>query len=170
MGLAESITLRDLESYRTYFEGLTASAQFLDFFAYTEDDFEKQSSNPSRAGWCLMLLPYTNDIRDNQHSQIMGYVRGSFIIAKKKTDERKWWTIEEQAEKKAWKVVGKMRRDKREGLLITHLENFNCQPIDPSLVGEFYGVIVTFNFEIPLNEAMKYIEADWNPPTPEPEP
>ncbi len=166
MGLAESITLKDLESYRTYFEGITTEAQFLNFFAYTEEDFEKQSSNAARAGWCLMLLPYVNDIRDNQHDQVMGYVRGSFIIAKKKTNEPKWWTIEEIAEARAWKVIGKMRRDKREGLLITHLENFNCQPIDPTLVGEFFGVIVTFNFQIPLNAALKYIESDWTTPTP----
>lgn len=164
MGLAETIELKDLATYRSYFEGITTTATFLDFFAYTEEDFEKQSSNPARGGWCMILLPCESDIRDNQADQVMGYVRGHFIISKKKTGETKWWTIEEEAEKYARKIVGKIRRDKRAGKLITHLENFSIQSIDPSMVAELYGVIVGFNFQQPLNESMKYIESDWTTP------
>lgn len=160
--LEDQILITGFESYRSYFQALTTDAKFLDFFSYTPDEFEKASSNPARSGWCMILEPYESDVRDNNASQLMQYCRGMFIIAKKKTNELKWFALEEQAEIKAKKIIGRIKHDKREGVLLTQLSNFTLQTIDPMTVSDYYGVVVSFSFEIPINAASVYTESDWN--------
>ena len=77
--------LADLESYKSYFEQLASQATFIDFFAYTKEDFDKSSSNKGRGGWCLILEPYTAGIKDNGADSVLSYNKGMFVIAKKKT-------------------------------------------------------------------------------------
>lgn len=163
MTAADQIVLTDLKTYREYFEGLATKAKFLNYFAYTGDEFEKDSSNPARTGWVMILEPYKVPVRDNQADNVMGSPEGMFIIAKKKTrDILKFWEIEEQAEVYARKIIGVMRKNVRDGKLLTTLENFRYEPIDPMAVAEYFGIVVTFNFQFPLNKALKYDAADWS--------
>lgn len=162
MSYASQIILNNFTTYQKYFSDLVTKATFLDFYAYTVEDFEKESSNPLRKGWCFILEPYQTDIRDNQHDNVMGFCRGQFIIAKKQTDEKKWHTIEEGAEDKARKIIGRLRHDHRQLKIITRLENFKLQPIHPMAVAEYYGVVVDFEFINPLTGAIKYIPTDWS--------
>lgn len=164
MSYADQIILNSFSTYQSYFAGLVSEAKFLDFYAYTVEDFEKESSNPLRKGWCFILEPYQADIRDNQADNVMGFCRGQFIIAKKKTSEAKWHTIEAEAEVRARKIVGRLRHDHRLLKVITHITNFKLQPIHPMAVAEYFGVVVDFDFMNPLNTAIKYLPEDWNTP------
>lgn len=159
--LADSIQLTDYASYRSYFQGLADSAKYLDFFAYTQDEFEKESSNPARGGWVMILEPYKAEVTDNKASQVMESSQGMFVIAKKKTTELKSYLIEEGAQARARKVIGKMKRDYREGILLTETQNITVDTIDPMVVAEYYGVVVGFRFQIPLNAAIAYDPDDY---------
>lgn len=154
--------LTDLQSYKTYFETLADQATFLDFFAYTKEDFEKASSNKGRNGWCLILEPYTAGIKDNGADSVLSYNKGYFVIAKKKTNELKPILIENQAQIRAHKILGRMRRDRREQILATPFENFSLDVISPLAAAGYFGVVVQFNFYYSINQEMKFNADDWN--------
>jgi hypothetical protein len=168
-----SFELNNLKSYREYFQHLVSEATFLDFFAYTKTDFENSSSNPNRSGWCFILEPYTTTIRDNEADSVVSYPRGMFVITRKKTSQLKHWEIEETAQLYAHKVIGRMRRDRREYRLRCEFSNFSVETIEPIGLAGYYGVIVQFQFFYPINADMKYLAEDWEQapaPAPDPEP
>lgn len=153
--------LNNLDEYRAYFDQITREAVFLNFFAYTKSDFEKASSSEERNGWCLILEPYTTSIIDNEADSVLSYPRGMFVITKKKTTEIKHWTIEDQAQTYAHKIIGRMRRDRNANLILTEFSNFSVETIDPIGLAGYFGVIVQFNFYFPINKEMKFDAADW---------
>jgi hypothetical protein len=153
--------LNNLDEYRTYFENLVLEATFLNFFAYTKTDFEKSSADSARNGWCFILEPYTASIIDNEADSVISYPRGMFVITKKKTTEIKHWTIEDQAQTYAHKIIGRMRRDRNNNIILTEFSNFSIETIDPIGLAGYHGVIVQFNFYYPINKEMKYMQEDW---------
>jgi hypothetical protein len=154
--------LTKLTEYRAYFEQIKDEAVFLNFFAYTKDQFDKASSDANRGGWCLILEPYSASITDNGADSVIARKQGLFVIAKKKTDELNQHVIEGIAENYAYKVLGRMRRDRREKKLETTFENFDLTAINPMTTSEYYGVAVTFDYYHPVNKDMMFLEADWD--------
>lgn len=155
------ITLTNYTEYRKYFEDLTAEAMFLDFFAYTKQEFDKSGSK-DRNGWCLVLEPYTSMVKDNGADSILAYKKAMLVIVRKKTNELKAWEIEDQAEILAHKIIGRMRRDRKEIKLRTPMENFSIDPIEPMAAAGYFGVMLQFDFYHPINSTMKYEEDDWH--------
>lgn len=154
-------SLADLQSYKDYFEQISSEARFIDFFAYTKEDFEKSSSHKGRGGWCMILEPYSAGIKDNGADSVLSYNKGMFVIARKKTNELKPAVIENQAQILAHKVLGRMRRDRRDLKLATPFENFSLEVISPLAAAGYYGVFVQFDFYYPINQEMKFNAEDW---------
>jgi len=154
--------LTNLQDYFEYFEQLASQAAFIDFFAFTKEEFDKKSSHKGRGGWCMILEPYDAGIKDNGADSVLSYNTGQFVIAKKKTNEATPAVIENQAQKLAHKILGRMRRDRREGKLATSFENFSLQTINPLGAAGYHGVLVEFNFYYSINQEMKFNEEDWN--------
>jgi hypothetical protein len=158
--MTPAFELTNLSAYRTYFSQIVDEAVFLDFFAYTKEEFDKSGSG-QRKGWCFILEPYTSGIRDNDADSILSFNKGMFVIALKKTNQLKSWEIEDQAQVLAHKVIGRIRRDRRAYKLRTDLSNWSMETIDPTAAAGYHGVLVKFEFYHPINKDMKYQEADW---------
>lgn len=154
--------LGNINKYVQYFENLVTEASFLSYFAYTKENFDRDSLRPERRGWCLILEPYDSTVRDNTADSVLSYNKGFFVIAKKKTSEFRPQELEQIAQVLAQKIIGRIRRDRRLRILETNLDNWSMQTIDPMFAGEFYGVMVSFDFYHPINKFMKFEENDWN--------
>ena len=153
--------LTNLNHYINYFEQLVNDAAFLSYFAYTKENFDKDSSRSERSGWCFILEPYESGIRDNGADSVIAYKKAMFVICKKKTNEYRPQELEQIAEVLAQKVIGRIRRDRRERKLETPMDNWSMSMIDEMFTGGFYGVAVNFDFYHPINKQMKYDEDDW---------
>lgn len=163
---AIALTLTNLAEYREYFEKIANEATFIDFFAYTKEDWSKSSSNANRTGWNFILEPYTAGIKDNTADSVLSYNEGMFVIAKKKTNELKHWEIEEEAQVLAHKVIGRMRRDRSQHLIKSNFDNFTLDTINPMAASGYHGVAVRFQFYHSIIQDMKFIADDWQIPTP----
>ena len=158
--MTPTFELTNLSAYRTYFSKIVDEATFLEFFAYTKEEFDKSGSG-QRKGWCFILEPYTAGIRDNGADSILSYNTGMFVIALKRTNQLKAYQIEDQAQVLAHKVIGRIRRDRRAYLLRTELSNWSMETIDPTAAAGYHGVLVKFEFYHPINKDMKFQESDW---------
>jgi hypothetical protein len=152
--------LRSLADYRAYFETIVAEATFLDGFYITPEDFLDRAKT-DRGGTAFVLENYENNISTNQAENMIGTRTGEFYIVKKSVANSDIQTIREECELLCYKVIGRMKRDRREGILETNINNYNGMEMGVLTANRYTGYGFRFDFVAPVNGYTALIEEDW---------
>jgi len=152
--------LLDLADYRAYFENLVAEATFLDGLYMTPEDFIDRAKK-GRIGTAFVLENYENNISTNQADNIIGTRTGEFYIVKKSLANSDIQTVREECELLCYKVIGRMKRDRREGILETNISSYNGMEMGVLTANRYTGYGFRFDFVAPVNRFTAFDEADW---------
>lgn len=154
--------LISLTDYREYFQTIVSEATFLDGFYVTPEDFIDRGKK-DRAGTVLVLENYDNSIQDNQAANIMGQRTGEFYILRQAAENTKIQEVREACELLCYKIIGRIKRDRAEGILETQISNF--QGVEMGLITgvRYTGYGFRFDFVAPINRLIAFDEDDWTP-------
>lgn len=153
--------LLTIDSYKAYFEDITARANFLDRFFYTYEQLT-DANRTTTAGTFLCLEPYSNRITGHLNDNIQGERKGLFVIAKSIKSHMDLDKAHAECELLAYKVIGQIKRDARLRKLICEITNFSGQGTDMITANNFAGYAIEFSFWAPINRFMVYDTNDWN--------
>jgi hypothetical protein len=152
--------LLTLEDYRAYFQDLVASATFLDGFYMTPEDFIN-SGKTTRSGISFVLENYENSVSTNQAENVIGTRSGEFYIVAKAAANSDIQTVREACEILCYKVIGKMIRDRREGILETNISSYAGMEMGLLTAARYTGYGFRFDFIAPVNRFTALIPEDW---------
>lgn len=153
------IILKELISYKNYFESIATSHVDIQGFVY-HDTEEMMAGFKSKHNYPLMYLePYSTRLQDQISDNYLGRKTGSLVIMKKSNSNEAPEAIEAAAETIVCDIISKILKDYQAGDLITEVNGFNYDVIDPIFVDRLYGIRLEFNFHNPLPVA--YNEAKW---------
>jgi hypothetical protein len=147
-------------SYVSYFQDLVERSTLIDSFYYGYDEFKENASEAE--GTIFVLEPYENNFSENQNDNNLATRQGFFVILKPYASDigREYAEVQDACERLAMKVVGQMKRDSRENIITTDIQNWRGEPAAP-IVGNFIGYSISFNYEAGLNTLMAFDEDDW---------
>jgi len=156
----ERYRLLSLTDYREYFEAIVSEATFIDGFYVTPEDFQDRAKK-DRAGTAFVLENYENRIQDNQSDNVIGQRTGEFYILKQAPENTRIQEVREECELLAYKILGRFRRDRREGILEVPISNFTGVEMGLITAGRYTGYGFRFDFIAPVNRLMAFNEDDW---------
>lgn len=149
-----------IEDYIAYFQELVDSATFLDYMAYGYEELihEKKSKVD---GTIFVLEPYANPISGDQNDNIIGTRKGMFVIARHAKGTMDIRTIHDACERLAYKVIGRMRRDRREQKLSLNIGNWSGHATGMLTDTGYTGYAIEFTYEAPINQFLVEEPGDW---------
>lgn len=156
----ERFRLISLTDYREYFETIVSEATFIDGFFVTPEDFIDRAKK-DRAGTVFVLENYDNRLQDNQSDNVIGQRSGEFYILRQAAENTKIQEVREACEILCYKILGRIKRDRREGILEVPITNF--QGVEMGLItgSRYTGYGFRFDFIAPVNRLMAFDATDW---------
>lgn len=156
------ITLKNLESFKTYFAAIAAKHLAINHFVYGGievymNDIKNEMKYP-----VMHLEPYDTSLINKFSDNYLGMKRCSLVIAEKPEEHNNFTqmeAIEARCEQLVIDIISKIKKDREEGLLITDIQNFKWATIDPTFTDFTAGVRLEFEYQNPVN--VWYDETKW---------
>lgn len=156
----ERFRLISLTDYREYFETIVSESTFIDGFYVTPEDFIDRGKK-DRGGTVFVLENYENRIQDNQADNVMGQRTGEFYILQQAAENTKIQEVREACELLCYKIIGRLKRDRRDGILEVPITNFIGVEMGLITGVRYTGYGFRFDFIAPVNRLISFDALDW---------